>query len=94
MSTQKRDIFDYLNRNGSITRMEAFSQLGICELSSRIGELEKNGYVFHRERKSDKARNGRKWTVTQYSLLSCKHLDLGKGLKLAERPVFDNHLRV
>lgn len=65
-TTQKQDILDYLFYHGSITRMEAFDKLGICELSSRIGELEKEGWIISREWLNGKATNGRKWTVMKY----------------------------
>ncbi len=39
--SQRVDLIDYLNRQGSITRAHAFSELGIAELSSRVGELER-----------------------------------------------------
>ena len=64
--TQKADLLDYLQHNGSITRLEAFRDLGIAELSSRIGELEANGYVIPRRRIVVTARNGRRCNVTQY----------------------------
>lgn len=64
--SQKQDILDWLNQHGSLTRMEAFDNLGICELSSRIGELERDGWVFPREPLRGTGRNGRAWTVTKY----------------------------
>ena len=68
MNTQKQDILDYLNAHGSLTRMEAFSELGVCELASRIGELEKDGHGFTRTWLEGKARNGRRWRVVRYAL--------------------------
>lgn len=65
-TTQKQDLLHYLAIYGSITRKEAFDQLGICELSSRIGELERDGYVIPRSPKKGQAPNGRKWVVTEY----------------------------
>ena len=64
--TQKSDVLDYIHEHGSLTRMEAFTELGICELSSRIGELEKDGYRFKREPYHGTGRNGRKFVVTKY----------------------------
>lgn len=64
--TQKADILHFLNRHGSLTRMQAFTELGICELSSRIGELEKEGYHFPREWMDGRAKNGRRWRVVKY----------------------------
>lgn len=67
-TTQKQDILEWLRVHGTLTRMQAFDHLGICELSSRIGELERDGYHFHRDRLHGEARNGRKWCITEYSL--------------------------
>jgi len=41
--TQHERIMGYIEVNGSITPMEAFLQLGITKLSTRIGEMRKNG---------------------------------------------------
>lgn len=43
-STQKQRIIDYIAREGSITTMEAFSELGITKLTTRISELRRDGY--------------------------------------------------
>jgi hypothetical protein len=64
--SQKADLVDYLNRHGSITRAHAFLELGIAELSSRVGELEAEGFVVPREMIEVTARNGRKCRVMQY----------------------------
>lgn len=67
-TSQKQDILTWLHNRGTLTRMQAFTELGICELSSRIGELEKDGYSFGRKWLNGQAKNGRKWKVVQYSL--------------------------
>jgi hypothetical protein len=66
-SSQKQDILSYLFRRGAITRIEAFHDLGICELSSRIGELQKDGWRFDRNDRKGVSKNGRHWIVTEYS---------------------------
>lgn len=38
MKPQHERILRFLDENGSITPMEAFSELGITKLSTRIGE--------------------------------------------------------
>ena len=65
-TTQKQDILNYLFSHGSITRMEAFENIGVCELSSRIGELEHDGWTIPREWLHGQAANGRKWSVMKY----------------------------
>ena len=42
--TQHEAIIHYLIKNEKITPMEAFSELGITKLSTRIGELIQAGY--------------------------------------------------
>lgn len=44
MVTQKRLILDYIDTFGSITPMDAFIDLGITKLSTRVGELKRDGY--------------------------------------------------
>lgn len=39
-------IIQYLSIHHSITPMDAFQQLGITKLSTRIGELKRQGYIF------------------------------------------------
>lgn len=41
--TQKQRILDYLEKHESITPMEAFSELGITKLATRIGEITQTG---------------------------------------------------
>jgi hypothetical protein len=48
-STQRDRLQDHFNNGGKVTRLTAFIDLGICELSSRIGELEKSGFPIHRQ---------------------------------------------
>lgn len=64
--TQKVDIIEYLQTHQSITRWEAFTYLGIAELSSRIGELTAEGFEIPRKSIEVTARNGRKVRVMQY----------------------------
>lgn len=64
--SQKSDLLNYLISNGSITRFEAAFELGVMELSSRIGELEKDGWIVPREWKRGTARNGRAYCVMKY----------------------------
>lgn len=41
--TQHQRILEYIDRFGSITPMDAFADLGITKLSTRISELHKLG---------------------------------------------------
>ena len=43
---QHKAILDYLEAHGSISPMQAFSDLGITKLSTRISEMIQRGYAF------------------------------------------------
>lgn len=66
-NTQKEEVLAYIRKNGSITRLEA-AQLYIFELSARIGELERMGYVFNREDIGGTNKYGRKWKGVRYRI--------------------------
>ena len=44
--SQYEMILDYIDRFGSISPMEAFMDLGITKLATRIGEMQRNGHEF------------------------------------------------
>ena len=67
--SQKQRILEYVQEFGSISRREGFMDLGIVELSSRIGELEAIGYRFDRKTEVSKNRYGDNVTYTRYSLV-------------------------
>ena len=68
MANQRTEILSYIKQFGSITRLEAMRDLGVAELSSRIGELEAQGYSFERKTESFITRLGKKSHFTRYSL--------------------------
>lgn len=63
---QREQVFEYLKEFGSITRMQAAGELGIFELSSRIGELEREGFEVPRETVKVPNRYGKQCRVTRY----------------------------
>lgn len=65
--TQKERIVQYLDDFGSITTMEAFSDLGITRLASRIHELVRNGMPIKKEMVSSKNRYGEEVHFMRYS---------------------------
>lgn len=67
--TQKQRILDYVKEFKSISRREAFLDLGIAELSSRIGELEAMGHRFDRKTEVSQNRYGEEVTYTRYTLI-------------------------
>lgn len=67
--TQRQRIVDYLRSNGSITRLDSCTKLFIFELSARIIELERRGWVFNKSRESVKNIYGETKNFTRYSIL-------------------------
>ena len=65
--TQAKRIIEYINRFGSITPMEAFRDLGITKLATRISELRKTGIEFNKEYIKSKNRFGEDVYYMRYS---------------------------
>ena len=66
--TQCERVIDYIKQFGSISTLEAFNDLGIARLASRIYDLKKQGYDFNSVIKSRKNRYGEPTHFTVYSL--------------------------
>ena len=66
--TQYESILQYMKDFGSITPMEAFSDLGITKLATRISEMRKDGMEFHKEPMKTKNRYGKQVRFMRYSL--------------------------
>ena len=64
---QGERVIDYIKRFGSITPMEAFSDLGITKLATRISELRKEGMEFKKEFIKSKNRFGEPVHYMRYS---------------------------
>lgn len=66
--TQHEMIIDYVKEFGSITPMDAFMDLGITKLSTRIGELEKYGIAyFNHDRETRNNRFQKKVSYCRYT---------------------------
>ena len=63
---QKQQILDYMNRYGSITPMDAFEDLGITKLSTRIGELKRDGYPIESRMEKGHSRWGDECKFKRY----------------------------
>lgn len=66
--TQKESIIDFIERNGSITPMQAIYELGCTKLATRIGELQADGYHFNKEFVRATNRYGRPCIYMKYSM--------------------------
>ena len=67
-NTQKQMILDYMVQYGSISTFEAFTDLGVTKLTTRISELRKDGYPIKGEPMTAKNRFGRQISYNIYSL--------------------------
>ena len=62
-------ILQYMEQFGSISPMEAFSDLGITKLATRISEMKsRKGYTFHKRTETGYNRYGERVTYARYSL--------------------------
>jgi hypothetical protein len=66
--TQCDRILEYIEKFGSISTLEAFVDLGVCRLASRICELRKRGLPIVSEQIAVKNRFDEKCYVKKYSL--------------------------
>jgi hypothetical protein len=66
--TQCQRILDYMDQFGSISTLEAFQDLGVARLASRIHDLKSMGYNIISETKSSKNRFGEKTYFKEYRL--------------------------
>lgn len=65
--TQAEAIRAYIDDKGSITPMEAFYELGITKLATRISEMKKNGEKFRTTYISYMTQYGRTVKYASYS---------------------------
>lgn len=68
MKTQCERVLDYIKTYGSITTLEAFNDLGIARLGSRIHDLRSDGFNIKGETIAVKNRYGEKVHVMKYTL--------------------------
>lgn len=67
--TQKQQIISYIKEFGGITPIEAFLDLGITKLATRISELKQEGFLFDQEMITRKNRYGRTVRYMEYRLI-------------------------
>ena len=66
--TQCQRIIDYMIQFGSISTLEAFNDLGVARLASRIHDLKGQGYNIISETKTSKNRYGENTSFKVYRL--------------------------
>ena len=70
--TQREAIIAYINEFGSITPMQAYADLGITKLATRISEMRKDGITFKIETVHVKNRYGKTVPFAKYSFPEAK----------------------
>lgn len=68
LSKAQRRVFDYMTEFGSITSLQAFTDLGETRLSAVIFDLKKKGVVVMAENIKVKNRFGEARTVSKYTI--------------------------
>ena len=64
--TQAERILKYIDEKGSITPMEAFAELGITKLATRISELRRGGEKIEKRYVTGTNRFGEKIQYMEY----------------------------
>lgn len=65
--TQHELILKYMDDFGSITPMDAFNDLGITKLATRVSEMVRNGILISKKMENSKNRYGMKVHYMRYS---------------------------
>lgn len=71
--TQRDRVLQYIRDFGSITSWQAYAELGITQLATRISELKQQGYEFDKERVGTTNRYGDKTHFDKYILREVKN---------------------
>lgn len=66
--TQCERIVDYIKKFGSITPFQAFADLGITKLATRVSEMKRKGIQFEQELITTKNRYGENCQFMKYSM--------------------------
>lgn len=77
--TQASRILAYMRDFGSITQLEALSDLGVMRLASRISELRAQGYDISSGIETVKNRFGEKCHIKRYKL--CEDAGCGRQVR-------------
>lgn len=68
MTRQQERILVYMEACGSITPLEAFAELGVTKLATRVSELRREGIPIVKSSETRKNRFGETVTYARYSL--------------------------
>ena len=68
-ATQNTKVLNYMREHGSITSLEAFTDLSITRLSGRIYDLKQDGHIIKSEMEEHVNKAGEKTRYARYSLV-------------------------
>lgn len=68
-TNQREKVLNYITQHGSITSYQAYLELGITQLATRISELKEQGYKFTDEWVTKKNRDGTVVSFKKYMLV-------------------------
>ena len=68
LSKAQKRVFDYIMEFGSITSLQAFTDLGETRLSAVVFDLKKKGVVITGQNKKVKNRYGETRFITEYKI--------------------------
>lgn len=68
-TTQHDRIVDYIKKHGSITTLDAYNDLGITKLTTRISEMRRMGMTIIGERVTVKNRYNEECSVNRYTMM-------------------------
>lgn len=68
--TPGEKIINYIEKYGSVTSWEAYQDLGITQLATRVKELKEKGYEFKIKWECKKNKEGRCVSFKRYYLLN------------------------
>ena len=71
--TQKEMVISYMRQFGSITPAEAFNDLGVMRLASRICDIRKDGVRISAKNETSKNRFGKSTTYKRYSIVEVEN---------------------
>lgn len=72
---QRNAVLEYIERFGSISSWDAYKDLGVTQLATRIFELKERGYRFRKEKVHFTTRLGKKSYYEEYYLDEYKHTE-------------------
>lgn len=71
--TQAQRVLDYIREFGSITQLEAFIDLGVMRLASRVSELKEQGHDIISNTEAASNRFGEKVYIKRYYINESGH---------------------